>query len=636
MASTILQTTWLRPALIIFSEKKPVAIDEANGVWDIGGDDRELTIISRYRKDNEVILQLSENHGLSVGDEIVVTGLDGDYNGTFTVLNNSPNGPKSIKYAQIGTDSGDNEWKRITKYRRKDNYSTFELDLSGITFPVGTEPSHSFFAGDTIDITGFTSEYNGTFVITDDAPDDNMRRIQVYNPGPDTGDLEQMNIVQMKRRNNIVTLKFDNIHPYSIGETIRVKKMGANWNGAFVITDDAPEDDLTAIQYTQKGDDTEALQLYNVTAKKRDSNVVTLQLDGPNTLPIGAEIFVSGLGKTFDSEIIPGEKANMPPTHVPWILTANSVNGDDTKIRYVAEGLDTGSGQSFSIIGKKRFNNEVTLTLNSSHTLKTGDEIIVNGLTGGFNGTFTIKDHEPGKFKRKIRYAQTGADVSYTIDSGTITEAGNGWRKDTGVVRELTTGFLDAPLWYDGATSYYPFAVRTKGGGMTDVPNNYGPVAVRVIGGNAAPDSGTITLTNQDFYYLTDDNRSELSISSERIEYRKRMINGRMRSYHVADKKTFSVSWDDLETLNTSVSEYLQKNTNKNIASAKEMVEWYNNHNGSFYLTLVYDAPNSNRNIDVKYRLEYYEVFFQDFSYAIKYRGADKDIWNINMVLVEA
>lgn len=49
-----------------------------------------------------------------------------------------------------------------------------------------------------------------------------------------------------------------------------------------------------------------------------------------------------------------------------------------------------------------------------------------------------------------------------------------------------------------------------------------------------------------DFIILTDHNRSEISISKQRIESRQRMINGTMRSYFNADKITISTSWQNL------------------------------------------------------------------------------------------
>ena len=53
------------------------------------------------------------------------------------------------------------------------------------------------------------------------------------------------------------------------------------------------------------------------------------------------------------------------------------------------------------------------------------------------------------------------------------------------------------------------------------------------------------SLFNQ-FLILSDDNRSPIDFTPIRIEKRERMINGRMRSYHIADKLKVSVSWENL------------------------------------------------------------------------------------------
>lgn len=43
---------------------------------------------------------------------------------------------------------------------------------------------------------------------------------------------------------------------------------------------------------------------------------------------------------------------------------------------------------------------------------------------------------------------------------------------------------------------------------------------------------------------VTEHNRSPLEISNDRIENVKRMANGTLRKYYVADKKRFSTSWN--------------------------------------------------------------------------------------------
>ena len=149
------------------------------------------------------------------------------------------------------------------------------------------------------------------------------------------------------------------------------------------------------------------------------------------------------------------------------------------------------------------------------------------------------------------------------------------------------------------------------------------------------------SVAGTDYLFLTDDGRSDLQVSTERIEYKKRMINGRMRSYHVADKKSFSVSWKDLPSRSSGVSE-TKNNPSSAWAGGKEMLDWHETHPDSFYLMLVYDVVTPEKestgveaNIPLKYRVETYNVFFQDLGFTITTRGSLYDHWDLNMSLVE-
>jgi hypothetical protein len=171
--------------------------------------------------------------------------------------------------------------------------------------------------------------------------------------------------------------------------------------------------------------------------------------------------------------------------------------------------------------------------------------------------------------------------------------------------------------------------------------------------GTATAESDT-TLLNQ-FIILSDDNRAPVSINTERIEQRQRTINGRMRSYHIADKITISTSWTLLPSraYNTlagfteagGVSPYkgtTAEFTTDGGAGGVEILDWYNNHQGSFWVYLAYDnyknfgddaAAFSNMN---KYN-EIVEVFFADFNYSVEKRGTSTfDFWNISLSLEEA
>jgi hypothetical protein len=147
--------------------------------------------------------------------------------------------------------------------------------------------------------------------------------------------------------------------------------------------------------------------------------------------------------------------------------------------------------------------------------------------------------------------------------------------------------------------------------------------------------AGLWSIGNEGTYlYLTDDNRSDVSINVDRIEYKKRMINGRMRSYHITDKKTFSISWNDIPSRSSGVSEVeIGGGSAAQWAGGREMIEWHKDHPGSFYMMLIYD--NTDTNTVLSYKAEYYNVFFEDVSFNVKKRGTLYDLWDVTISLVE-
>ena len=154
------------------------------------------------------------------------------------------------------------------------------------------------------------------------------------------------------------------------------------------------------------------------------------------------------------------------------------------------------------------------------------------------------------------------------------------------------------------------------------------------------------------FLILSDHNRSELNFSANRIENRQRMINGTMRSYHVADKMQISFSWDNLPSRSfnkdplfnsstglataTGLSDY----TVDGGAGGVELLEWYENHKGAFWMLLAYDKYNEFETDKYNYMSQYnqlLQVYFTSFEYTVTKRGGSTyDFWNISVQLEEA
>lgn len=172
---------------------------------------------------------------------------------------------------------------------------------------------------------------------------------------------------------------------------------------------------------------------------------------------------------------------------------------------------------------------------------------------------------------------------------------------------------------------------------------------------------GTDTSLINEFLILSDDNRSAIDFKPSRIEIRERMINGRMRSYHTADKLQISTSWDMLPSRSFAIKPDFNdagksdmtgqrglanypdmEYTTDGGAGGAELFEWYNNHPGSFWVFLAYDNYPNFGNDDAAYgHLDQYneviEVFFTDFSYSVQKRGGYKhDFWNVSVSLEEA
>jgi hypothetical protein len=180
------------------------------------------------------------------------------------------------------------------------------------------------------------------------------------------------------------------------------------------------------------------------------------------------------------------------------------------------------------------------------------------------------------------------------------------------------------------------------------VPNGY------EVGSTTGSETDESTF-NQ-FLILSDDNRQPIDFKPTRIEKRERMINGRMRSYHVADKLTISTSWNMLPSRSFALAPEFNPSNGKPLVKEKnsleytsdggaggvELLDWYENHQGSFWVYLAYDKYSNFGKDDADYgHLGQYnqlvEMFFSDFSYSVQKRGgSNHDFWNISVTLEEA
>ena len=113
---------------------------------------------------------------------------------------------------------------------------------------------------------------------------------------------------------------------------------------------------------------------------------------------------------------------------------------------------------------------------------------------------------------------------------------------------------------------------------------------------------------------LSEHNRAPLSVSVERIEQKQRMANGRLRSWFVADKRTWSTSWAMLP--------HDSSKTVDGKMGAQAMEDFYASHGGEFLLFVR--TPDGT--------LSQFNVMFSEFSKTISKRGV-YEFWDIDMSL---
>jgi hypothetical protein len=124
---------------------------------------------------------------------------------------------------------------------------------------------------------------------------------------------------------------------------------------------------------------------------------------------------------------------------------------------------------------------------------------------------------------------------------------------------------------------------------------------------------------------ITDHNRSEFAVDSNRIERTTRMANGTLRKFFIADKKNFSVSWDLVPSYRTE--------TVDGYWGAEDLRTFYSSDEGkgTFDIRINF-AKNGTSQVSSGY--EQYTVSITGCSFNLVKRGIQAH-WNISLSMEE-
>jgi hypothetical protein len=124
---------------------------------------------------------------------------------------------------------------------------------------------------------------------------------------------------------------------------------------------------------------------------------------------------------------------------------------------------------------------------------------------------------------------------------------------------------------------------------------------------------------------ITDHNRSEFSVDSNRIERTTRMANGSLRKFFIADKKSFSLSWELVPSYRTE--------TVDGYWGAEDLRTFYasDEGKGTFNIRINFAKDGSSQ---VSSGYEQYTVSIKDCSFTLVKRGIQAH-WNISLSMEE-
>lgn len=303
---------------------------------------------------NVATLEMVDDHNFSVGDRVVVVGVDSAFDGSYVVLDTPA--PNSITYARTRVPS-----RAVTGCVLVSNIATLT-----------TVDPHEFIAGDTVTISGVGINYDGTFTIIDTPSTTQFRYAATRTSVRDvTGyDLTDNGSTSGVRVNLLTSAA----HGFVSGENVNISGINSSLDGGYRITSTPVSTQFT---YTRNRVTSRVI----TTKAMSPSNVATITTQSPHNFVVGERVTVRNVDSTFNG--------TYTITAVP---TATTFSYSRVSSFLVPTSVPSGTVDARTRVIKNRqlVGNEVILVTNNPHGALIGEQITVTGLGAQFNGTYVV------------------------------------------------------------------------------------------------------------------------------------------------------------------------------------------------------------------------------------------------------
>lgn len=133
------------------------------------------------------------------------------------------------------------------------------------------------------------------------------------------------------------------------------------------------------------------------------------------------------------------------------------------------------------------------------------------------------------------------------------------------------------------------------------------------------------------WHRITDHNRQPINIGVTRIGTDNRMVNGRLRRYAVAKKRTFSVTWENIPAV--AIPGNGGMGTVDSGYGGQDLLDWHDAHDGAFSVKFRKGTDSAKTAGDGT--IETVSVMITDFSHDVNKRGPHQDLWTVSLTFEE-
>lgn len=308
-------------------------------------------------------LETTVAHGFTVGQEIIINGVDAAFDGTYTITNVPSE--RLLEYAR----------KRTT------NKSIVSTQLTSNIATIGTSDPHEFIVGEDVTIAGTGVNYDGTYEILS-TPTDSTFTCAITRTNSRAVSNKAMS-------NDIVTLTTTTPHGFVVDESVNVSDINLSLNGGYTVQG------TTTKKFSYRRPRSTEKQ---VTITARSANQATLTTATPHGFAEGEKIKVENVDGTYNG--------TYTITSLPSITTFTYAS---TGGNLVATSVTGGRVRSFSrkIDTIERIGNIVTVTTDAVHGVIFGERVTITDYPE-FNGTYTVTAIP---FLNTFEFASVGPNV---------------------------------------------------------------------------------------------------------------------------------------------------------------------------------------------------------------------------------